>query len=136
MLNSCYITTFPGGGGLVESKIKLTQFNFNLNCLFKLSLAISWFEFDFWLEENEIFQKSDLEDIDINNLFWLHKSSSQCNMHKLPTPIGSLKITQPSSVWIWLGWAASWRCADNGGKRDSSIMCRHWSLCHSIACNY
>ena len=31
-----------GGGGLLvgeESKLKLTQFNFNLNCLFKLSLA-------------------------------------------------------------------------------------------------
>ena len=40
-LNIIYFLTFPGGwvGVWSELKLKLTQFNFNLNCLFELSLA-------------------------------------------------------------------------------------------------
>ena len=35
------ISYFPGWvGGRAEMKLKLAQFNFNLNCLIKLSLAI------------------------------------------------------------------------------------------------
>ena len=54
LLNSCYfllswsvggwVVGWLGGwlsGGWAEIELKITQFNFNLNCLFKLSLAIN-----------------------------------------------------------------------------------------------